>query len=289
MGTVYDVLNGLHDRYAQSTAYELLETPGRLPRLSRGYRDGKRLAELLGTAAVRLAVDSPVAVTIGETTVDYEVRSFRVYREVCGMNEVDRRVVADVLETVEDDDVFWDIGANVGTFTYFAGKNCASTVTVEAQQQNVDYVEGQLALNGLDGHLHSEVLASENGTMVFVDGGTVGAYGHLVELDRTGEINAKHAHEVDTVAGDRLARSEEFPPPTVLKVDVEGSEYHVLRGLAETISDDRCRCVYCNVLRDRAYRYQTTPGDVEELLEDAGFDVDPIVDWTDGYYVKATA
>lgn len=289
MGTVYEVLRGLHGVYTDSAAYELLETPGRAPRLSRGYRAGKRLAELLGTAVVRATVDGPVEVTIGDTTVAYDVRSFRVYREVCGMSEVDRAVVADLLETIEDDDVFWDVGAHLGTFTYFAGRNCAETVTVEAQEPNVRYVEAQLARNGLDSHLYSGVLASENGRMVFVDGGTVGSYGHLVELDRTDEVNSKHAHEVGTVTGDRLRRTEGLPPPTVLKVDVGGSEYHVLRGLAETIAHERCRCVYCNVLQDRTLRYQTTPDDVEALLERAGFDVETLVDWTDGYYVKATA
>jgi len=52
---------------------------------------------------------------------------------------------------------------------------------------------------------------------------------------------------VDVVTGDELSEAEHLKSPTVVKVDVEGHEYAVLRGLQHSLSRVDCRLLCCEI------------------------------------------
>ena len=52
---------------------------------------------------------------------------------------------------------------------------------------------------------------------------------------------------VEVEVGDAFRRAHDLPVPRAIKIDVEGFEYAVMRGLAETLGDARCQFVGCEV------------------------------------------
>jgi hypothetical protein len=78
-------------------------------------------------------------------------------------------------------------------------------------------------------------------------------------------------HEmVDVVEGDRLVESENLPLPSAVKVDVEGSEYAVLRGLSRTLREPACRMISCEV-HPNLLPSNVKPDDILTLLKSFGF------------------
>ncbi len=190
-----------------------------------------------------------------------------------------RRFAADL----RPDDVVWDVGANVGVFSVVAATRCAtgSVHAFEPIPENVARLDENLALNGVDADVRRLALASEAGESqirVSTHAGT-GAYG-LFDNSAT-----RRTVPVETVQGDDLV-STDCPAPTVLKVDVQGAELDVLRGLTDSLSG--CRVVYCNVY-EKHFETDDEGDRLHALLEDAGLEVERLGDWAGGYFVRAVA
>jgi hypothetical protein len=70
--------------------------------------------------------------------------------------------------------------------------------------------------------------------------------------------------------GDALIASGQVPAPTLIKLDVEGHEAAVLRGLSAALADPRCKLV---VFEDHV----TEDSEVKRFLRTHGFIMEPLV------------
>ncbi|MHB8095522.1 MAG: FkbM family methyltransferase, partial [Candidatus Aminicenantales bacterium] len=78
------------------------------------------------------------------------------------------------------------------------------------------------------------------------------------------------AQSIRIIPGDRLLEEAGCPQPNVAKIDVEGQEVNVLKGLKKTLSSATCRMICCEVhppLQPDGVRAE----DVRELLINYGF------------------
>jgi FkbM family methyltransferase len=175
-----------------------------------------------------------------------------------------------LLGQVRPGDVVWDVGANVGLYTLplseavgASGKvfafeptpTCFAALNERTQgRANIQAV--QTALGDRVGTAQLAVDSSETSTTnsLFVAGAT-------------------KTLDVRITTGDSLVASAEVLAPDVLKVDVEGFEEEVLRGLTRQLARPRCRAVFCEVhfgiLDARGERH--APSRIVELLREHGF------------------
>ncbi|WP_115865082.1 FkbM family methyltransferase [Halorussus litoreus] len=290
-GTVWRVRTALADVLASDRARAALG--------GTGVYDALRTLD--GLAVDRTPVGKPpnAEVSAGGVTCTFHVGSIREselfwtrdgprrYPE----SEDDMPVLVDLLERIESDDAFWDVGANVGIYGAFAGQvvESGSVVAVEPRPENVARIERNMALNGVSARVAQCALSNRTGAMAFRTTGSDGVGGSGVVVDDEMKPQTDHGASETTVGvvrGDELAESESIPSPSVLKIDVEGAEYDALRGLDGVLADEDCRLVYCDVCSEMT----DVPDEaVHGLLRDHGFEVERIWDWPygDGHYVRA--
>ena len=171
--------------------------------------------------------------------------------------------------TIAEDSVFYDVGANIGLYTLFACHLYSESVrAVCFEPEGLNFA--RLSRNLHDNGLSERVLAFPIG---LGDEDGVGAF-HLSEI---GAGRALHNAGTASAAGsphrqgivvkrlDDLLRGQALlPPPTHLKVDVDGPEHAVFLGAAETLALPELRHVLAEIADPHAEP-------VAAMLNAAGF------------------
>lgn len=155
----------------------------------------------------------------------------------------EKPMYSDLLSELSSDDVFWDIGGNIGFYACFAGLTDAETVVFEPLPENIDTIQHNLETNKIERiTIDPRALFSEQTTKtLYLDPRECagGGRGSLLKDWTKGDTQI----DVDCVPGDSLVSNNEYEAPTVLKIDVEGAEYDVLQGLSQSLSES-VRVVY---------------------------------------------
>jgi FkbM family methyltransferase len=157
----------------------------------------------------------------------------------------DREVQNAILAAVRPGEVVYDVGAHVGTMALGAGRlvgDLGRVVAFDGDPENVERLQRNSARNGLDAHLQVVHAAVWSRTIAdgipFRRGTTVKSHGG-VEADGNGPVLARgEIINVPAITLDDFVAAG-GPPPQLVKVDVEGGEYEVLRGGARLFATQR--------------------------------------------------
>lgn len=166
-------------------------------------------------------------------------------------------------------DEVMDVGANIGMITLLAADLVGPAGKVEAFEPNPACVEriAELLRENEIGHvrLHPVGLSDCNDTALLTIPGTTTGSG---TLSRVTAEEPSQQFSVSVVRGDDRS---ELSRPIVLKVDVEGHEVRVLRGLQQTLL--RCRpAVLAETIEAHLARAGLHVGDLVRLLQSLGYE-----------------
>jgi len=161
----------------------------------------------------------------------------------------EKKIIRDILQELNSSDIFYDIGANTGLYSLFCAKNCSKVFSFEPYPPNVSLLNKDIARNQVSNvKIYDIALSDSDGSVSFSQPAEDHAgYG-------SASINPSNSNgsKINARAGDDLISSENLPLPNVIKIDVEGSEPLVIKGLEETLSETECRLIYCEVHLDNA-------------------------------------
>lgn len=141
-----------------------------------------------------------------------------------------------LVENAGAGDVVYDIGANIGYFTLLAARRVGSAGAVYAFEpvpENAAAIRRSAGLNGfatvevIDKAVGDRSGSAELHLARHIGGAMLASVG--APPDHSGSLR------VDLISIDDLARTGRLRPPNLIKIDVEGAEIDVLRGLTETL------------------------------------------------------
>lgn len=174
------------------------------------------------------------------------------------------------------DDCFWDVGGNIGIYTLIAAKQGSKVVAFEPWLENAATIEKNLQLNDVSARIIPKALSAESGPNEFIldkRQSPGSGRGSLPDNWQDGETRI-----VECVRGDKEQQSNDLPTPSVIKIDVEGAELDVLRGLEEIL--DTVRVIYCEL-------HGIHDDEVREFLQTNQFKIDADVDETGCGIIRA--
>jgi len=142
-----------------------------------------------------------------------------------------------IQNTVREDDVAYDVGAHVGYFSVLMGDIVGSdgkVIAFEPRGLNLGYLQKHVSVNHCENiQIVSKALGDHSG--------------HAKLETRTGSgtgyVSDTGDEEIEITSIDELVDSGTLPPPTFLKIDVEGGEMAVLRGAKNVIAKQRPRMI----------------------------------------------
>jgi FkbM family methyltransferase len=178
------------------------------------------------------------------------------------------RILEIVMRSLGAGDVFLDIGANVGVYTILSARTvreAGRVVAFEPEIQHFNRLQENITLNGLCNVRPFRVaLGEEEGIgRLYVKGtpspSLVAPRGHL-------KVSAEY-ELVEVVNGEEFWKVRGLPLPRVVKIDVQGFELAVLRGLRGLLCGPATTLVVCEIHPWAGISVQ----DVMELVASMGF------------------
>ncbi len=142
-----------------------------------------------------------------------------------------------IQNTVQENDIAYDVGAHVGYFSVLMGDIVGSggrVIAFEPRGLNLGYLQRHVSVNNCDNiKIVSKALGDHSG--------------HAKLETRTGSgtgyVSDTGDEDIEITSIDELVESGALPPPTFLKIDVEGGEMAVLRGARKVIESQRPRMI----------------------------------------------
>ncbi|MDB4927004.1 FkbM family methyltransferase [Mucilaginibacter sp.] len=157
--------------------------------------------------------------------------------------------MAFLLHLLRPDDTFFDIGANVGSYTLLASGICkATSITIEPIPVTFEILASNIALN----HLKNMATLVNAGA-----GDTKGSLIFSRDNDTTNHVIAateanKNTIEVPVVIIDELL---DAGIPILVKIDVEGFESRVLNGMTTLLANQILKALIIEMSNNQAYGF----------------------------------
>jgi len=165
-------------------------------------------------------------------------------------------------------DTVWDVGAYMGLYTVFGaqasgpdGRVCA----FEPDRKELDILQRNCRLNKAQNVTPFCVALTDRPGFVRPEPGA----GEGMDVSEEKSDGAS----IPAETGDGMIASQRAPAPNVVKVDVEGAEWHVLAGMRRALADARCRFVLIEVHPEQLRRCGKSVEQVRALLDGCGLRV----------------
>ena len=179
----------------------------------------------------------------------------------CGLHEFTD--MSFVLHFLRKDDLFVDIGANIGSYTVLAGGHVgARVVSVEPLPQTFEHLKSNIAINRISDNVmaYNFALGNEKGQISFTT--TLDTMNHVATGSDTNTISVP----VETL--DSILEQEK--EPVLLKIDVEGFETDVLNGASLTLRKNNLKAIIIE-LNGSGSRYGYDEAHLHERLLAGGY------------------
>lgn len=181
----------------------------------------------------------------------------------------------DWIDTFQPGDVFFDIGANVGSYSVYAAKRGVDVVAFEPESQNYALLNRNIYLNALaERAMCLNIALSDRAGLDYLylsdfsAGEALHNYGERLDW-RHESFEPSYRQGVIAYSLDSFLSA--FPErfPAHIKIDVDGAELKIVCGAEKTLRDKRLKSLLVEV-------NEGLPADLElvELVKAAGFRIE---------------
>jgi FkbM family methyltransferase len=174
------------------------------------------------------------------------------------------------IDSFQKESVFWDIGANIGLYSIYAGKKCNKVYSFEPSVLNLELLAKNIHLNNLSDLISIVPLpindkSSWNKMRLSSDelSGALSSFDH--KLDYNGNnLKSFFEYSLFGLSMDDLETIFKIPKPDYIKIDVDGIEHFILKGGKNVLKE--CKGVLIEI-NDNFYEQSDT---CEKILKECG-------------------
>jgi len=182
----------------------------------------------------------------------------------CGLDEVDD--MGFVLHTLRPGELFVDVGANIGSYSILAASGVGTRViAIEPIPSTFSILKQNIRLNGLEGQVVARHLGLSNNASELRFTTTQDTTNHVL-----GDSEKAQGETIDVTTLDNLLEGEAIP--AVIKIDVEGYEFAVLKGAKRTLSSPGLLAVIMET-NSSGIRYGISDQQLMDIMEEHGFEM----------------
>jgi len=238
-----------------------------------------------------------IKIKLDDITIIFGVDNYRDFQRAITIKFKEEGTFKFITKNVKPNDVFLDVGANIGVYSILAAAKlglAGKVVSIEPHSINFSSLLKNIALNNKSATIYplNIALTSKRSFQPFnyyqLDSGSTGS-----QLGKSGYDNFHFREKVTEIkfatSIDELVDTDIIPVPTLIKIDVDGLEYQIVQGMVSLLkSEKRPRLVQIEInleykneiiglmsecgykLREKHYTYRCS------LLISSGIDPDTL-------------
>ena len=169
---------------------------------------------------------------------------------ITGQTEDERPIVKLLHLLLREGSIFFDVGANLGFYTFYASPLCGKSGSIHAFEANprlIPHLDRSIELNQAQSNIQLNAVAVGRQSNTYVP---------LYDPDRIG-CSSLYTHEwvnkdtvvrVPTVAIDDYVRERKIGQIDVMKIDIEGAEFEAFQGMEETFRMCPPQVIICELM-----------------------------------------
>lgn len=158
---------------------------------------------------------------------------------------------------VKSEQTIVDIGANIGYFALLEKKQGANVIAIEPSIDNFETLKHNLKINSFNAEVHNLAISDYEGTTKF----------YISKACNRSSLYGEGKYEVCKVTTiDKLMKKRKID---LIRMDVEGSEMNILRGMKKTLEEGYLKHIFVEV----------HPVELREM----GSSITEVLDFLDGY------
>lgn len=172
-----------------------------------------------------------------------------------------------LLHFLREDDLFADVGANIGSYSILAsGVKGARTVAFEPLLQTFLTLKKNVLINHLENKIQPFNLALGGKIEKLYFTTALDTVNHIVADDEMKDVEERVEVNVNTL--DNIVKDE--GTPALIKIDVEGFETEVINGMEEVLKNETLKAIIIE-LNGSGLRYGYDEKHIHEKLMSHGF------------------
>lgn len=178
----------------------------------------------------------------------------------------EEKVLKDILNNIDKEDTFYDIGANIGLYSCLIGSflDDGEVVAFEPMDKNYGRLQENLNLNKIHATTFRKALSNEIKNVSFGKGKNQPGEGQAKI------ISGSEDNIIETETLDNIIKHDDLPFPDIMKIDVEGEELNVLNGAKKIIESNSPKAIYVELHSDKSEEQ------VKEFLKENDYRVEVI-------------
>jgi FkbM family methyltransferase len=194
-------------------------------------------------------------------------------------NVVDPEIVK-WLDSFRQQDIFYDIGANIGTFSLIVAnkhKGAVKIVAIEPAYKTFQSLVNNIVVNDFTSIITAFQIALSQRTGLnvlnyhdLVPGGSLHALGAAIDYKKE-VFEPVIRQQIMSFSLDDLIEWFHLPIPTHMKIDVDGIEPDILRGAVKTLESPYLRSVLVEVVKTSDS--DGRPDELKDYVCSKGFDL----------------
>ena len=242
-----------------------------------------KFKQLVARLILKLGISIPVITTIDSYKITFLANSYMEYL-FRAQNSYQREKVTMywLREVIESKDVVYDVGANVGAYSLFAGykvqEGGGRVYAFEPAFFNFNSLSRNVEVNQLVNTVIPYPIAlGESGRegKLFLSSTIAGSALHGVDRSESEgkEFSAEFFQGIYVVALDEFCIQPGVEFPNHIKIDVDGGESGILYGMQSVMRDNRLKSIMIEINRD------LSDGEIEAEIISCGLKLQCLEKW----------
>ena len=175
------------------------------------------------------------------------------------------------IENFNKDDIFFDIGANIGLYSCYAAKKSIRTFSFEPSVFNLEILAKNININKLNNFitivpisLFNKNLISNFNIQNLDHGSALSSFSEEYSYDGK-SFDIKFYYQIPGITLDKFVEIYAIPQPNHIKIDVDGIEHLILEGSSEVLK--KCNSILVEINEEFEIQYNN----VKKILETNSF------------------